>query len=107
MKPLSATPSHAAQPSLPKTLLQASAKNQNIIAHDDSPHELESISISREGQEISQYTKAMSNLPDIRQERIAQIQTALQEGTYTVSSEDLADKLIQELASNPSDSPSS
>jgi flagellar biosynthesis anti-sigma factor FlgM len=107
MEPLSSTPSPAAQPSPSKQPLQASAKHESIIAHHDSPHELESVSISQAGKEISQYTEAIRNIPDIRQERIAQIQTALKEGTYTVSSEDLADKLIQELASNPSDSSSS
>ncbi len=107
MEPLSSTPSHAAQPSLSKPPLQASEKPKSIIAHHASPHELESVSISQAGKEISQYTEAMRNLPDIRQERIAQIQTALQEGTYTVSSEDLADTLIQELSNNSSDSSSS
>jgi flagellar biosynthesis anti-sigma factor FlgM len=107
MKPLSSTSSHAVQPSLSKPPLQASAKHKSIIAHHTSPHELESVSISQAGKEISQYTEAMRHLPDIRQERIAQIQTALQEGTYTVSSEDLADTLIQELSNNPSSSPSS
>ncbi len=107
MEPLTSTPSHAAQPSLSKPSGQASAKHKNIIAHDASPHELESVSISQEGKEISQYTKALRNLPDIRKERITQIQQALKEGTYTVSSKDLADKLIQDLRSHSSDSSSS
>lgn len=107
MEPLSSTPSNAAQPSPSKPPVQASAKQKSIIAHHASPHELESVSISQEGKEISQHTEALRNLPDIRQERIAQIQTALEEGTYTVSSEDVADKLIQELRSNSSNSPSS
>ena len=107
MEPLSSTPSHAAQSSLSKEPLQASAKQKGIIEHQAPSQGLESVSISQDGKEIHQYTEVLSNLPDIRQERIAQIQTALQKGTYTVSSEDLADKLIQELSSNPSDSPSS
>ena len=101
MEPLSSTPAHATQSSLSKPPLHASAKPKSIITHHASPHESESVSISQAGKEISQYTEAMKNIPDIRQERIAQIQAALQKGTYTVSSEDLADKLIQELASEP------
>ncbi len=106
MEPLSSTPSHAVQSSLSKEQLQDSAKQKGIIEYQAPPQELESVSISQAGKEINQYTKVLSNLPDIRQERIAQIQTALQKGTYIVSSEDLADKLIQELSGNPSDSPS-
>jgi len=107
MEPLSSTPSHAVQSSLSKEPLQASAKHKGMIEHHAPPQELESVTISQAGEKINQYTEVLSTLPDIRQERIAQIQTALQKGTYTVSSEDLADKLIQELSSNPSDSPSS
>jgi len=107
MEPLSSTPSHTVQSSLSKESLQASAKQKGITEHQAPPQGLESVSISQAGKEIHQYTEVLSNLPDIRQERIAQIQTALQKGTYTVSSEDLADKLIQELSSNSSDLPSS
>ncbi len=107
MEPLSSTPSPAAQASLSKEQHQDSAKQKGNIEYQAPPQELESVSISQAAKEINQYTKALRNLPDIRQERIAQIQKALQKGTYTVSSEDLADKLIQELSNNPSDSPSS
>lgn len=107
MEPLSSVPSQGAQPSHSKPPPQASEKHKSIIAHHASPHELESVSVSQEGKEISQYTEAMKNLPDIREERIAEIQAALQEGTYNVSSEELAHKLIQELSETPSDSSSS
>jgi anti-sigma28 factor (negative regulator of flagellin synthesis) len=45
----------------------------------------------------------MADLPDIRKERIIQIQLALENDTYSVSSTDLADKIIQELSNKPSD----
>jgi anti-sigma28 factor (negative regulator of flagellin synthesis) len=41
----------------------------------------------------------MAELPDVREERIGPIQAALKKGTYSVSSQDLAEKLIQELSS--------
>lgn len=61
----------------------------------------ESIALSPVGQEIQQYTKAMADIPDIRKERITQIQAALKKGTYAISSQDLADKLIQEISNHP------
>jgi len=68
----------------------------------------EPVSISQTGQEINRYTEAMALLPDIRKERIIQIQQALENGTYTVSSQDLADKIIRELSDQlPDTAPSS
>ena len=69
--------------------------------------ESETMTLSPLGQEIKQYTKALANLPDIRQERVTKIQRALGKGTYSISSQNLADKLIQETSNLPSGSSSS
>lgn len=47
--------------------------------------------------------EAARQLPDIRQERVREIQDALAAGQYHVSSEDLADALIQDVRSNTPD----
>jgi anti-sigma28 factor (negative regulator of flagellin synthesis) len=43
----------------------------------------------------------MSQIPDIREARIADIQKAIDSQTYSISPEKLADSLIQELHSEP------
>ncbi len=58
----------------------------------------ESISLSPAGQEIYHYTNEMNELPDIREERITEIQRALEQSSYSVSAKDLADKMIQEIS---------
>ncbi|MDH5428288.1 MAG: flagellar biosynthesis anti-sigma factor FlgM [Nitrospirota bacterium] len=69
--------------------------------------ESEPLTLSPLGQEIKQYSNALANLPDIRLERVTQIQKALKNGTYAISSQNLADKLIQEISSLSPDSSSS
>ena len=98
MQPLSSIPSNSTQSSPSKEALSASVKDKDEIQHATPPQQSETVSISQTGEEISQYTEAMAELPDIREERVAQIQAALKKGTYSVSSQDLADKLIQELS---------
>ncbi len=98
MQPLSSIPSNSNQSSPSQEALSASVKNQNKIELSTPPEQSETVSISQTGKEINQYIEAMAELPDIREERIAQIQAALEKGTYSVSSQDLADKLIQELS---------
>jgi negative regulator of flagellin synthesis FlgM len=95
MQPLSSIPSGFIEPSSSKETLSASEDKIELLA---PPQQSETVSISQTGQEITQYTEAMAKLPDIRKERIAEIQAALEKGTYSVSSQDLADKLIQELS---------
>ncbi len=106
MQPLSPTPSRIV-PSSPKDALSSSANQKDKVERPTRSQPSETVSISQTGQEINQYTAAMANLPDIRQERIAQIQTALEKGTYSVSSQDLSEKLIQELSTQLTDPSSS
>jgi flagellar biosynthesis anti-sigma factor FlgM len=96
MEPLSSIPPSSTQSSPSKDAFPASAKDKGDLSAP--PQQSETVSISQSGQEITQYTEAMAELPDIREERIAQVQAALEKGTYSVSSQDLADKLIQELS---------
>lgn len=98
MQPLSSIPPSSTQSSPSKEALSASVKDKNKIELSTPPQQSETVSISQTGQEINQYTEALAELPDIREERIARIQAALEKGTYSVSSQDLADKLIQELS---------
>ncbi len=51
---------------------------------------------------------AMSQLSDVRQDRVAALQKAIETGTYSVSTEQVAEKLIQEISlSRPEDPDSS
>lgn len=103
MDPLSSTPSPSASPSPSPKTLSTSVTHKNKGEGSKATQQSESISISQTGQEINQYTKIMADLPDIRQKRITEIQAALKKGTYSVSAEDLADKLISEISNQPSD----
>lgn len=98
MQPLSSMHPNSIHSSPSKETVPASEKHKDTVERSTSPHQSESVSISQAGQEINQYTEAMADLPDIRQERIAQIQAALEKNSYSISSQDLADKLIQELS---------
>jgi negative regulator of flagellin synthesis FlgM len=97
MQPLSSIPS-GSPPVSPKEAHPPLTKHKDRPDGPTISPESEPLSISQTGQEINRYTEAMALLPDIRKERITQIQAALENGTYAVSSQNLADKLIQELS---------
>ncbi len=98
MDPLSSTPSLPTKAALSQAALPASKQDRNKVTPSTPPEQSETVSISQTGQEINKYTEAMAELPDVRKDRIAPIQAALESGTYSVSSQELADKIIQDLS---------
>lgn len=60
---------------------------------------MDSVSLSLPTQEVSHYLERMSQIPDVRQPRITQIQRAIDSQTYVISPEELAEKILGELPS--------
>lgn len=80
--------------SSPDVRNDVSALAQNA-SQDDRP------STSTSLREVSSYRERMSQIPDVRQARIAHIQKAIDSQTYAIAAEKLADSLIQELHPHP------
>ena len=56
--------------------------------------QLDAVSISSFGKDYQIAKKALADIPDVRQDKIDSLKQRISEGTYNVSSEDLADKLL-------------
>ncbi|HQU28473.1 MAG TPA: flagellar biosynthesis anti-sigma factor FlgM [Nitrospirales bacterium] len=63
----------------------------------DSPIEESSSYSSGESRNLEIYHDQIQHLPEIRKDRVAKIQRAIQEGSYSVTAKELADKLVKEL----------
>jgi negative regulator of flagellin synthesis FlgM len=57
----------------------------------------DAVEISGIGQNIQAVKKAVSDSPDIREELTAPLKSKIQDGTYDVSGESFADKLLEKL----------
>ncbi len=55
----------------------------------------DSLEISRVGRDMQVAKAAIAAAPDVREDRVAAIKAALANGTYSVSDEDLANKLLE------------
>jgi negative regulator of flagellin synthesis FlgM len=53
------------------------------------------IELSDQAKDIGELRQSIAALPDVRSERVAAIAAKLADGTYTVRSEQIADKLIR------------
>ena len=56
----------------------------------------EKVSLSAKGMDIQQARKAINNLPDVRTEKVEDLRTRIEQGTYHVNGEDIAEKMIGE-----------
>ena len=57
----------------------------------------DSIDISTEGNDFNYARNAVRNAPDVREDRVNQIQSQLANGTYSVSTNDVAASILQGL----------
>ncbi|MBE5843420.1 MAG: flagellar biosynthesis anti-sigma factor FlgM [Butyrivibrio sp.] len=58
----------------------------------------DSLKISSIGKDIQIAKKAVKEAPDVREDVTARLKKAIQDGTYDVSGEDFADKLLAKLS---------
>lgn len=63
-------------------------KTQKSNARDE-------VHISEAGKDFQIAKKALQEVPDVRQEKIAMIKSSMEAGTYKVDSDSLADKLLK------------
>ncbi len=55
---------------------------------------LDTLQVSDSGKDYQVAKNAMGQVSDIRDDRIAELKAQIQEGTYDVSAEDFADKIL-------------
>ncbi len=58
----------------------------------------DSVKISSIGKDIQTAKQAVKEAPDVREDVTAPLKKAIQDGTYDVSGEDFADKLLAKLS---------
>ena len=57
----------------------------------------EQIAISSKAKDIQKATKAVNTAPDIRIEKVERIKNQIADGSYKVSSEELAEKVLENI----------
>ena len=54
-------------------------------------------SLSPDGVKLSELSASLSGVPEVRQERVTAIQQAIQNGTYSVSNEQIAESMMRDF----------
>ena len=69
-------------------------KRTEQVERENSPSESDRIELSVRGREIQQLDQLIQSAPDIRQDKVDAIRSAIEAGTYNVKAEKIADKII-------------
>ena len=81
------------------TLEQTSRKrNVEKVSTNESQNtsavESDAVSISEKGKDVSEMTRTLKELPDVRADKIADLKERIANGTYNVSCKDIAAKIV-------------
>ena len=64
--------------------------NENVVLE-------EKVSISSISRDVKLAKKAIEELPDVREERVRELKDRIERGTYNVSGEKIAEKMLSEF----------
>lgn len=81
------------------TLEQTSRKRnvEKVSANDkqnSAAVESDAVSISEKGKDVSEMTRTLKEMPDVRADKIADLKERIAAGTYNISGKDIASKII-------------
>ena len=81
------------------TLEQTSRKrNVEKVSTTESQNtsavESDAVSISEKGKDVSEMTRTLKEMPDVRADKIADLKERIANGTYNVSGKDIAAKIV-------------
>ena len=71
-----------------------SANRTKKAANSNAPSFADTLELSQAGKALQVAKAAVAAAPEVREDRIAQIKAAMENGTWSVSDNDLADKLL-------------
>lgn len=67
----------------------STTENQNTSAVES-----DAVSISEKGKDVSEMTRTLKEMPDVRADKIADLKERIANGTYNVSGKDIAAKIV-------------
>jgi negative regulator of flagellin synthesis FlgM len=71
-----------------------------VASKTDESHDKDTIDLSTNANEKKEMVKKVNQLPDVREEKVAELKRRIESGTYAIMSEKTASHLIGEAVEN-------
>jgi len=75
------------------------ARVDRVSSSSEVAGKKDDVTISGQAKDFALVMKALRGIPDVREEKVAELSEPVQNGTYSVSSNEVADKIIASLSS--------
>ncbi len=78
---------------------KGSQSEQKIVAKEGSKVSgvVDRVEISPQSRDLKKVQDVLAMTPDVRTEKVSALKKAIEEGTYQVKAEDIADKMLKEI----------
>ncbi len=73
-----------------------SEKTETKKPRHSSPHNSDQVQLSSRSKEFNRIKEVVENTPDERENKVAELKASIQDGSYSVDSEAVAQNMIQE-----------
>jgi len=73
---------------------QGSKNQQGKIEQGEKIRKVDEVSLSEQVQAVQIAATALAKLPEVREEKVAQLKQAVRSGNYNVKGEDIAEKML-------------
>ncbi|MCI5502392.1 MAG: flagellar biosynthesis anti-sigma factor FlgM [Lachnospiraceae bacterium] len=70
------------------------ANKTKKVSKNSETDKRDQFEISQSAKDYQTVKKALSQTPDIREDKVAEIKSAMNSGTYNVSAQEIADKMV-------------
>jgi negative regulator of flagellin synthesis FlgM len=83
-------------------MIQQYQKNDSYVANSDKQatntavKPEETVDLSTKAKDIQQAKSALSSVPDVREQKVAELKSQVEQGAYKVSGEKIAEKMVGE-----------
>lgn len=84
------------QTSRAKNVEKVSAEQQQQASNVES----DNVTISEKGKDVSEMTRTLKSMPEVRADKIADLKERIANGTYNVSARDVAAKIVNTALDN-------
>ncbi|MDM7996860.1 MAG: flagellar biosynthesis anti-sigma factor FlgM [Acidobacteriota bacterium] len=74
--------------------LESPQKAEQSVKSGGAPSETDRLELSVRGREIAHLNELIQSVPDVREQKVEQVRRELENGTYNVKAEKIAEKII-------------
>lgn len=82
----------------PAKQLYGTVKKVDKTADTGTANSTDSVNLSSNARSIEEMTRAIAQLPDVRNDKINDVKKSISDGTYTINPGEIAGKMLNEIA---------